>query len=241
MTALPRPADLTPRQQLALLLRILGRQGYQDKITGHITLADEDVDTLLVNPLDLFWGEVRAADLVRIDDNGRVIEGTRAINPTAVFHFAIHRRRPDAKALVHNHPPYGTIWSAKVELPPLLDQSGANGGGRAVLCTEYDGALFTADRAETLAAAYGDADMAVLANHGTLVSGPDVPMALVRALSFEWRCRKAFEVRCTGSKGVELPQPVADELATYAASYGALLFDAYGRREIEADPTVCDE
>ena len=235
------PGDLSPRQQLALLLRILGHQGYQDKITGHVTMADAGTDTLLVNPLDRFWDEVRAADIVRIDPSGEVVEGRRPVNPTAAFHFAVHRRRPDAQVLVHNHPPFGTIWSALGELPPLLDQSGANGGGKAVLCSEYDGALFTEDRAQALAAAFGDADMAILANHGTLVSGPDIPLALLRALSFEWRCRKAYEVRCAGAKGVELPPPVARELATYAPSYGQLLFAVYGRREMEADPSVCDE
>jgi ribulose-5-phosphate 4-epimerase/fuculose-1-phosphate aldolase len=194
-----------------------------------------------VNPVELFWSEVRAANILRIDDAGNVLAGKGRLNNTALFHFAIHRRRPDARVLVHNHPPYGTIWSAKGELPPLYDQTGANGGGVATLCSEYEGVLETTDRAETLARAYGDADMAILVNHGTLVSGPDVAVALVRALSFEWRCRKAYEVSCTGSKGVELPRAVADEIGSFAPSYGALLFEAYSRLELAHDRSVVDE
>src|SRR5579871_5991322 len=116
--------ESSPRRDVALLCRILARQGYQDKITGHITIAEEDGETLWVNPVDRFWNEVTPRDVLRIDDTGKVIEGDRPLNPTSVFHFAIHRRRPDARVLIHNHPPYGTIWSAKGELPPLLDQSG---------------------------------------------------------------------------------------------------------------------
>jgi ribulose-5-phosphate 4-epimerase/fuculose-1-phosphate aldolase len=233
--------DFSPRQRLALLLRILGHQGYQDKITGHITVAEDDGETLLVNPVELFWTEVRARNILRINDAGQVLAGEGRLNPTSTFHFAIHRRRVDARVLVHNHPPYGTIWSAKGEVPPLLDQTGANGGGVAVLCSEYDGILGAGDKAEALADLYGDADMAILVNHGTLVSGDDEAVALVRALSFEWRCRKAYEVSCTGSKGVELPQPVADEIGSYAPSYGALLFEAYSRQELATDPSVLDE
>jgi L-fuculose-phosphate aldolase len=231
-------SDYTPQQEMALLCRILGRQGYQDKITGHITIAQGGGETLWVSPVDRFWHEVRARDVIRIDDSGTVLEGGGKLNPTALSHFALHRRRPDAHVVIHNHPPYGTIWSAKCELPPLLDQSSANGGGKAALCSEYDGVLSSTDRFDRLALAYGDADMAILANHGTMVSGEDVPLALVRALSFEWRCRKAYEVSCTGSKGVELSEEVAKELGTYASEYGVVLFDAYGRIEIDLDPAV---
>lgn len=234
-------SELSDRQRMAVVLRILGTSGYQDKITGHLTLNDRGDGTLLVNPVDVFWSDMRAKDLLRVARGQTVVEGFRRYNPTAEFHFEIHERRPDARVVLHNHPPYGNIWAAAGELPPLLDQTGANGGGRATLVSEYEGALVAEDRAESLAEAYGDSDVAILSHHGVLVTGQDLGTALGRALCFEWRCQKAYEVAAMGVKVSEFPADAAEELAQFAPDYGALLFETYGRRVIERDDSVLDE
>jgi ribulose-5-phosphate 4-epimerase/fuculose-1-phosphate aldolase len=143
--------------------------------------------------------------------------------------------------VLHNHPPYGNIWASLNRVPPLLDQTGGNGGGRAVSVSEYEGALTDENRAKSLATAYGDADMAILAHHGVLVTAPDLGLLLVRALCFEWRCQKAYEVACTGLPFEEIPDATAEELGTHAAGYGALLLEAYGRLELIRDRSVLDE
>jgi ribulose-5-phosphate 4-epimerase/fuculose-1-phosphate aldolase len=51
----PRLPSLTPRQSLALLVRILASLGYDDKLAGHVSLRDRDDHTLLVTPLGFFW------------------------------------------------------------------------------------------------------------------------------------------------------------------------------------------
>ena len=66
-------------------------------------------------------------------------------------------------------------------LPPLYDQTGANGGGKAVVYGEYEGVVQSADLAAALARAYGAADMAILTGHGTLVTAHSPALALLRA------------------------------------------------------------
>jgi ribulose-5-phosphate 4-epimerase/fuculose-1-phosphate aldolase len=228
----------SPRQELALLVRILAWLGYDDKLAGHVSLRDRDDETLLVTPLGIFWREVCARDLLRVDGDGKLVEGEGRVNPTIIFHVELHRARPDIRVALHNHPPFGSIWAAAGELPPLLDQTGANGGGRAVIYREYEGAVIDRRVAAELARAYGSADMAILAQHGTLVTGNSVAQVLVRALSFEWRCRKAWEVACMGKTGTPLPEATAESLAQYADEYGELLLEAYGREQIARDPEL---
>src|SRR5215210_1480777 len=62
----PALPPLTPDGELALLCRMLFREGYDDHLAGHITYKQAD-DTLLVNPWGLTWDEVRASDMMRID------------------------------------------------------------------------------------------------------------------------------------------------------------------------------
>jgi ribulose-5-phosphate 4-epimerase/fuculose-1-phosphate aldolase len=178
---------------------------------------------------------------VGVDRDGTIVEGRGSINPTVLFHHAVHDRRPDIAVLAHNHPPFGTIWAAAGEVPPLLDQTGANGGGVVTRYADYSGALLSPQRAAELAEAYGDADIAILDNHGVLVSGESPELVLVRALSFEWRCRLAYQVSAMGRQGQPLSEKVERELAESAELYGKLLLEGYGRRIIAADPHVLDE
>lgn len=233
---------LSTRQQMAVVLRILGQEGYQDKMTGHLTVRDGAGPDVLVNPVDVLWADMRAADLLRVAPDGTILEGDRRFNPTAGFHFAIHARRRDIAVVLHNHPPYGNIWASACRVPPLLDQSGANGGAEATLVSEYGGVLDQPDRAAQLAEAFGDADMAVLAHHGVLIVGEDLDMVLGRALAFEWRCRRAYEVLSMGiADPAPMPAEAAAGIAKYAHEFGEILLEVYGRRVVAGDPSVLDE
>ena len=61
---------LSARAELALLARILWREGYDDHQVGHMTFREPD-GTYLALPLELGWNEVRASDVLRIDGDGQ--------------------------------------------------------------------------------------------------------------------------------------------------------------------------
>lgn len=168
-------------------------------------------------------------DVVRIDAEGTVVEGEGNLNPTIVFHLELHKARPDIVCAIHNHPPYGNIWACAGELPPLHDQTGAIGGGRAGLYAEYGGVVDSRTTAAELAAAFGDVDMAILVGHGTLVTASSVSLALLRAQCFEHRARKAWEVRAMGMTGVPLAEHHAERVAASAQAYADKLLLVYAR------------
>ncbi len=229
---------LTYRQQLAVICRTLASQGYDDKLAGHVSVRDRDDGTLIVPRVGKFWSEMTANDFVRIDRNGDVIEGEGPLNPTIVFHLELHKARPDIVCALHNHPPYGTMWACAGLLPPLYDQTGANGGGRAVVYGEYEGVVSTRDNAAALARAYGSADLAVLTGHGTLVTAHSPALAMLRAMCFEHRARKAWEVRALGVPGVPLAEDIADKVATGADVYADMLLDSYARVVTKDSPAA---
>ena len=106
----PALPELSPHQEVALLARILYREGYDDHLAGHITLKLDD-DTLLVNPFGMPWDEIRAADIMRIDLDGNVLEGPWTVTPAITLHLELHKMRHDVGVAVHNHPRWGTIWA----------------------------------------------------------------------------------------------------------------------------------
>ncbi len=122
----PRPGRrpllpvLTSRQELALLCRTLHREGYDDHIAGHITIAEPD-GTFLVNPWELAWDELTASDIIRVDAAGQVIEGDWNVTPAIGLHLAVHQRRDDLRVVIHNHSRWGSVWAAVGRIPPVYD------------------------------------------------------------------------------------------------------------------------
>ncbi len=231
-------ADLDDRQRLALLCRMLRREGYDDHLAGHVTALQPD-RTLLVNPFGIPWDEVRASDVVRIDLEGNVVEGEYAVNPGVRLHLALHEARSDVHWALHNHSRWGTIWADVHRAPPAYDQSSVYCGEIAVV-DEYAGTVNDPGSARGAVEKLKDANVALLANHGVLVLGPDVPQLLVRAVSLEWRCRNAWHVETLGG-GVpvrpEVAKPLADALSV--AGFPGL-WEAMVRSELRADPAVLD-
>jgi L-ribulose-5-phosphate 4-epimerase len=228
--------DLTPAEELTLLARTLWREGFDDHLAGHITYRQAD-GTLLCNPWYVLWCELRPEQVIRIDDNGNVLEGDWPVPLGIPLHLALHRARPGVTVAVHNHPRYATVWADAGRVPPVYDQSSALGGGELCLVDEYGGAVNDPDLAAAAVRAMGDADLALLANHGVFILASSIRAAHQRAVALEQRCRNAWHVEAIGG-GNPLPEQVASRFRRSDGSGFIGFWEAMVRRELEADPTL---
>src|SRR3954462_161936 len=156
----PRPGPgightLTPAQQLACALRILAHEGWRENLSGHITVATDD-GGMWCNPWGLWWDEVRGSDVLRLDADGDVVEGKWDVTPAVFLHTELHRVRPDAAAIVHNHPYYATLLAVMRELPRVVHQNSCILDGELVFVDEYGGVDDT-EGGKWLAREVGDA------------------------------------------------------------------------------------
>lgn len=236
----PPVPELTPPQEMALCARMLWREGYDDHLSGHITYRDDD-GTILANPFGLPWDEFRASDVMRIDIDGKVLEGQWTVTPAITLHTEMHKARDDVRWGVHNHPVWGTIWCNVQRIPPVYDQTSAELIDDIALHNEFDGPVQEVANAEKCVEAMGEKQVALLANHGVFVLADTVAKLYHRASTLEWRCRNAWRTETLGD-GVELKPDVA-------RSFGELfdtpigfpgLWEAMVRRELRLDPTILD-
>ena len=231
----PPLPEMTAAAEVALLARMLHREGYDDHLAGHITSRQPD-DTLLVNPFGLTWDEITASDIMRVDLDGNVLEGRWTVTPAIPLHLELHKARHDVGVAVHNHPRWGTIWADLHRIPPVYDQTSAQVAGDPVLYGDYQGAVNSVENARQAVAALGDARMALLANHGVFVVGSDIRQAHHRCITLEWRCRQAWHVEALGN-GVPMAPEVHERFGKafdYISFPG--LFEAMARKELRADP-----
>ena len=202
-SVLPPVPDLTVRQQLACAFRILAGGGFTENIAGHITVrADEG---LWINPWGLWWEEMTASDLCRVAHDGRVLEGRWDVTPAFHIHTELHRQRPDAAVVIHNHPYHVTVLAALGLVPEMIHQTTAMFAGDISFVTEYTGEVATSELGASLAAAIGSASVVILANHGVIVTGSSVPEACYRAATIDRQCRLMYDVVTSGRDYTVLP------------------------------------
>ena len=183
-----RIPELSPNAELALLARILWKEGYDDHQVGHMTYGQPD-GTYLALPWELGWNEVCASDVIRIDGDGNLLEGKWTVPPPIILHTEYHKAKPGTNVTLHHHPRYATIWSAAGELPPVYHQLSAMLNDSAyLLYDDYDGTAEEMGPVRKMVAAMGSAQCTLLRNHGVFVVGDNIEQAYLNALTLEWRC-----------------------------------------------------
>jgi ribulose-5-phosphate 4-epimerase/fuculose-1-phosphate aldolase len=233
-----RAADLSPHAQLALVARLLYRQGYDEPMAGHISFRDDD-NSLLVNPFELSWDRVTASDVVRTDADGTKVDGRWSVTPALALHLAVYRARPDVRAVVHNHPRWTTIWACCHRIPPIYDQTSALVVDEVAMYNTYSGDVVDPRESANAVAALGGAAVALLANHGVLVVGDDLSHVYHRASVIEIRSERAWHAETLGG-AVPMPEAVAAAIAAGADGGHRWpgLFEGMARRECALDPSV---
>jgi ribulose-5-phosphate 4-epimerase/fuculose-1-phosphate aldolase len=98
-------AERRARRELAAAFRLPAHFGWDDNIATHMSARLPD-GTFLLNPFGLFFDEITASSLMRMDLEGNVIEipEGRFVNPAAyAVHSAVLAGRPDAMCAIHFH------------------------------------------------------------------------------------------------------------------------------------------
>ena len=234
----PLLPELSEQAQVALMCRMLFREGWNEHIAGHITYRLSN-GTMLTNPWELAWDEVTASDILTLDESGAIISGEWNVTPAVGLHVQLHKLRPDINVIIHNHARWSGLWANMHRVPPVYDQAGAYVDGPLPLYNEYDGTFEDEDKSLAAAKALGGAKWALLANHGSLVVGKDLRQAHLRVATLEWRSQRAYELEQVGG-GVPLTDEQVAEIALPDAHGFPFLWEAMARRELREDPGIVD-
>jgi ribulose-5-phosphate 4-epimerase/fuculose-1-phosphate aldolase len=175
------------KAKLAAAFRMFSRAGLDEGVAGHITVRDPEApDTFWVNPFGMHFSMIRSSDLVRVDEDGAVVEGDRAVNAAAVaIHCAVHAARPDVLAAAHAHGPAGkTLSSLEVGVEPLTQDSCAFYQDVGLHDT-FTGVVLDREEGRRIGLALGPHKAVILRNHGMLTVGTSVDSAAWWFLTLE--------------------------------------------------------
>jgi ribulose-5-phosphate 4-epimerase/fuculose-1-phosphate aldolase len=198
--------------RLAASFRLLARFGLTEGVAGHVTARDpEQPKHLWVNPYGKHFSRIKASDLVRIDQDGDIIEGQGPVNYAAfAIHVGVHSTAPGAIAVAHSHTVYGKAYAAlRRELPPISQEHCIFFRDHIV----HNGNVVVLDLEEgrQIGKALGSAHAALLANHGLLTIGETVESCIWRFLALDRSCQVQLLADAAGG-GLALSDVEADHI-----------------------------
>ncbi|MET9432853.1 class II aldolase/adducin family protein [Streptomyces sp. NPDC006551] len=199
--------------RLAGALRLFGRLGYEEGVSGHVTARDPEFpDCYWVNPFGVPFAELTASELILVNGDGQVVHGGHHVNQAAfAVHAQVHRARPEVVAVAHTHSTYGRALAALGELIEPITQEACGFYQDHALFDAYTGVAVDPEEGRRIAAALGPYKAIVLRNHGLLTVGTTVDAAAWWFIAMERCAQVQLTARAAGK-----PVPIAhrEALAT---------------------------
>jgi L-fuculose-phosphate aldolase len=158
------------KQQLVDAIRMLAYASIVDH-SGHGS-ARRSRDSFYINSAASARGALTAADIVAVDLDGNLVEGTA--RPPFEFHIhsEIYRVRPDIGAVMHTHPQWSTFLTmVGAAYRPVYAQGTLLG---EVPLVDSPLSVNTRPMGERVASALGRGTAVLLKSHGAVVAGADV-------------------------------------------------------------------
>jgi ribulose-5-phosphate 4-epimerase/fuculose-1-phosphate aldolase len=212
------PEEWAVRVDLAAAYRLVSRYGWEDLVFTHISARVPNTDNeFLINPYGMFFDEITASSLVKIDTDGKKIqESPFDVNAAGfIIHSAIHAARHDARCVLHTHTANGVAVAAqRAGLLPISQHS------LFVLPSlgyhDFEGPALHDDEKPRLVADLGDNSALILRNHGLLTVGESVADAFVTMYYLEASCQIQVRAQSGGSELISVPKEVLE--AGYASA-----------------------
>lgn len=181
------------RCELAATYRLVALYGWDDMIFTHISvrLPSEDGEArFLLNPYGLFFDEMTATSLIKVDMEGNSVQDTPYFTNPAGFtiHSALHMSRADAHCVLHTHSPHGVAVAAQQDGLRRYSQF-AMIVHDDVAYHDYEGVATDLDERERLVRDMGNHGLLILRNHGLLTVGSNCATAFLRMYFLEQACK----------------------------------------------------
>ncbi|MDM9590465.1 class II aldolase/adducin family protein [Pseudomonas asiatica] len=210
-------AEWKARCELAALYRVIAHFRMTDLIDTHLTLRVPGPEHhFLINRYGVLFDQMKASDLVLIDQHGAIVGAESQKNHVNaagfVIHSAVHMARPDLTCVIHTHTAAGMAVSSQEQGLLPITQHALKFYGKLAYHT-YEGIALSCDERERLVADLGTHNAMILRNHGLLVGGNGVAKAFHEIYFLERACQAQIQALAGGSKLIYPSQKVCEHTA----------------------------
>jgi L-fuculose-phosphate aldolase len=207
------------RKEIAKTARQLISSGLVTGTSGNVSARTPEGD-VLITPSGLDYSILEPEDVVLVDVEGQMLEGSLKPSTETPMHTGIYRSRQQVDAVVHTHSRYATTLACLGwEIPPVHYMLTVLAGDGRVPLAPY-ATYGTEELAGHAAEALGETHNAcLLQNHGTITVGETPEKALSLTVILEEMAQIYYQTRLAGEPILLSPEQV-EEVANKIAGYG---------------------
>lgn len=215
-------AEAELRELVATAGQVLYRQGLTDYL-GHCSARVPGTDRVVIKPKHSKTvrspGALGPADMVVIDLDGNLLEGSDPPPSERFIHTEIYRARPEVQAVVHTHQPAATLLGVVGgDLLPVLHVPAVLTDGGTMPTWPSPVLVTSPELGRKLAAALGSAGLCHLQGHGIVSVAADLRRAAVAAVAVEQLAEANLTILQTGRPPRVITPGELAELRTAVAS-----------------------
>jgi L-ribulose-5-phosphate 4-epimerase len=215
-------AETQLRELVATAGRILYQQGLTDYL-GHCSARVPGTDRVVIKPKHSRTvrspGELGPGDMIVIDLDGNLVEGSDAPPAECFIHTEIYRARPDVQAVVHTHQRAATLLGVVgADLLPVLHVPAVLTDGGTMPTWPCPLLVTDCELGQQLAASLGTAGLCHLQGHGIVSVAADIRRATVTAIALEQLAEANLTILRTGLSPRVITQGELEELRGSVAS-----------------------
>ncbi|MFQ6672528.1 MAG: class II aldolase/adducin family protein [Candidatus Tectimicrobiota bacterium] len=218
-TTSPWQVEKQLREEMCRIGRLIYERRFVAATDGNLS-ARLDADRVLCTPTGVCKGFLEPADLVVVDFDLNVLQGTREASTEILMHLAAYRARPDVQAIVHAHPPTAIAFSvagrsealSRAFLPEVVYTLGA-------IPTARYATPGTPEVPASLEPYWAHCDAILLDRHGSISIGATLWEAYLKLDKVEHAAVVTFKAALLGTPR-PLPAKEVEKLALQGAARG---------------------
>jgi len=184
---IPMP-QLQLKQKLVDAIRMLEKAEYIDH-NGHCS-ARRDASSFYVNSGASMRGALTVDDIVAIDFEGNLVEGTAKPPLEFPIHAEVYRARPKVNAVFHTHPQWSTYLTMTGHPQKVVYAQASLLGDMPVMNSPMS--VNTREMGEKMVAIMGDNPVVMLKAHGVVAAGESVLECFAYAAYVEENARRQY-------------------------------------------------
>lgn len=171
-------------------------KGLSPATSGNISLLDDN-DNVLITASGSAAGDLWKDDIVKIDFDGKILDGVKKPSSEKFMHIEIYKKRKDIRAVIHSHAPAVTAFAVcgkeinEIIMPEFAYYFGS------VPVSEYHlpGSM---DLAYDIAEKFSSKNAVLMKNHGIIVGGKNLKEAFYFLESINAYCETYLNAKILG-------------------------------------------
>jgi L-ribulose-5-phosphate 4-epimerase len=169
---------------------------------GNASAFDPGAGVFAIKPSGVEYRDLKPEDMVVVDLEGRVVEGSYRPSSDTKTHLVLYRAFRGIRGICHTHSPHAVAWAQARKSIPCLGTTHADQSARAVPCTDMISAEaierdYELGTGELIARTFAGRDptqepMVLVAGHGPFTWGASALAAVHNAAALEEIARMAI-------------------------------------------------